>query len=83
MFIGGTTLLTQTIRTNERARAQGLNDFLVFGVVTISSFASGFLFSSSGWALVNSAIILPLCIPLLMCLRSWVRGGTNKNPQEL
>ena len=71
MFIGGTTLLTQITRPNERARAQALNDFLVFGIVATSSFASGFLFSLSGWTLVNNVIALPLCLLLLTFLLSW------------
>ena len=38
---------------------QGLNDFLVFGTVTASSFASGALLNAYGWNAVNYGV-LPL-----------------------
>ncbi|AHM05336.1 putative membrane protein [Roseibacterium elongatum DSM 19469] len=61
-FIGATAMLTQAHEVHERGRVQGLNDFLVFGCVTIASLASGFLMSSgtdtqAGWTAVNIAMI--------------------------
>jgi MFS family permease len=53
MFVGGTTLLTQSHTPEEKAKVQGLNDFLVFGTVTCSSFASGALLNQYGWNAVN------------------------------
>ncbi len=53
MFIGGTTLLTQTYRPEEKNRVQGTNDFLVFATMAVSSFASGALVTSRGWELIN------------------------------
>ncbi|MFW5881088.1 MAG: MFS transporter, partial [Roseicyclus sp.] len=38
-FIGATALLTQAHSPEERGRAQGMNDFLVFGCVTVASLA--------------------------------------------
>ncbi|HUF55441.1 MAG TPA: MFS transporter, partial [Thermohalobaculum sp.] len=58
-FIGATTLLAASHRPEERARVQGLNDFLVFGLVSAGSFSSGALMAVSGWAAVNLAA-LPL-----------------------
>lgn len=59
LFIGGTTLLTEGYRPEERAKVQGLNDFLIFGTVAASSFASGALHNHFGWAIVNYGV-LPL-----------------------
>jgi len=53
MFIGGTTLLTQTYRPEEKSRVQGTNDFLVFSTMAVSSFASGAIITSRGWELLN------------------------------
>ena len=58
-FIGATTLLTASHRPEERAKVQGLNDFLVFGLVTVASFSSGALMDGLGWSAVNLAM-LPL-----------------------
>ena len=57
LFVGATTLLTRTYTAEEKGKAQALNDFLVFGTVTLSSFASGALLSSVGWAVVQIAIV--------------------------
>lgn len=59
MFVGGTSLLAECHSPDERAKVQGLNDFLVFGTVTVSSFASGALLNSFGWNAVNYGV-LPL-----------------------
>jgi MFS family permease len=59
LYIGGTTLLTETYRPEERAKAQGANDQAIFIMMTISSFASGVTVTAGGWARVN-LIALPL-----------------------
>jgi MFS family permease len=64
-FIGGTTMLAESHTPEERGRIQGLNDFLVFGMVTLASLSSGGLMNCSGgtaqegWQAVNLAM-LPL-----------------------
>ncbi|MBL1434634.1 MAG: MFS transporter [Rhodobacteraceae bacterium] len=64
-FIGGTTMLADSHTPSERGRVQGLNDFLVFGMVTLASLSSGGLMNCSGgtaeegWQAVNLAM-LPL-----------------------
>ncbi len=60
-FIGATDMLTAGQRPEERAKVQGLNDFLVFGLVTVASLSSGALlhgFESveAGWSAVNFAV---------------------------
>lgn len=70
-FIGATTMLTSSHAPEERGRVQGMNDFLVFGTVTLGSLSSGFLMNgfgdnpAEGWAAVNTAMV-----PLLL-----VAGG--------
>ena len=48
-FIGGTALVTQAYRPEEKEKVQALNDFLIFGVVAFASFSSGELLLSGGW----------------------------------
>ena len=71
LFIGSTTLLTETYRPEERAKTQALNDFLVFGTVAMSSFASGAVHHHFGWTAVNLAVIAPISAVLLAVL--WLR----------
>lgn len=53
MYIGGTTLLTETYRPEEKAKAQGANDMCIFVMMVITSLTSGFLVSRAGWETVN------------------------------
>jgi MFS family permease len=59
MYIGGTTLLTETYRPEEKAKAQGANDMCIFVMMVISSLTSGLLVSRAGWDTVN-LLALPL-----------------------
>ncbi|MCF1710038.1 MFS transporter [Tabrizicola sp. J26] len=62
-FIGATTLLAAHHAPEERGRAQGMNDFIVFGGVTLASLSSGGLMNCSGgspeagWQMVNMAML--------------------------
>ena len=74
MYTGGTTLLTETYAPGERARTQGLNDFIVFATMGISSAASGALVTTSGWETMNRAALPLLAIIALAVLwLSWTR----------
>jgi MFS family permease len=53
LYIGGTTLLTETYRPEERAKAQGANDQAIFIMMVISSFTSGMTVTQAGWERVN------------------------------
>jgi len=60
LYVGGTTLLTETYRPEERAKAQGANEFAIFLMMVISSLSSGMLVTGAGWELLNLAALLPL-----------------------
>lgn len=53
LYIGGTTLLTETYRPAEQAKAQGANDMLIFVTMALSSFSSGMLLEANGWQTLN------------------------------
>jgi len=59
LYIGGTTMLAQTYRHEEKAKAQGANEFSIFVVMAISSFTSGSIITTAGWDAVNYSA-LPL-----------------------
>jgi predicted MFS family arabinose efflux permease len=60
-FIGATTLVTQCHRVEERNKVQAFNDFLIFGSLGLSSFASGQLLADFGWATLNT-VIFPMIL---------------------
>jgi MFS family permease len=61
MFVGATTLLTESYAPAERAKVQGLNDALIFTTLVVSSLASGALFSYQGWLMMN-AVAVPFLV---------------------
>jgi MFS family permease len=60
LFVGATTLLTETYRPEERAKAQGANEFAIFVMMLVSSLSSGMIVTGAGWELLNLAALLPL-----------------------
>jgi MFS family permease len=64
LFIGSTTLLTEAYRPEEKARAQALNDFVVFTTVTMAVLSAGSLQHRLGWRAVNLGVLPLTLIPL-------------------
>jgi MFS family permease len=62
LYIGGSSLLTEAYLPDERAKTQAVNDFLVFGMVTIASFSSGALHHFLGWNAVNLGVVAPVLL---------------------
>jgi len=62
LFTGSTTLSLSTYRAEERDRAQGLLNFLVFATMAVTSFASGVVVTTSGWAVLNLGSLLPVVV---------------------
>jgi len=75
LFIGATTMLTETYRAGENSRAQAINDFSVFSTVALASLSAGALHSRLGWAAVNLGAIAPLVITVLSLL--WLKRRPN------
>ena len=72
MFIGGTTLLTESYSDEERAKTQAAHDFLVFAVVAAAAFASGALHETLGWSAVNLIGAVPIAAVFVTVV--WYRG---------
>jgi MFS family permease len=70
MYTGGTALLTESYTPAEKARTQGVNDFLVFAVMGVTSFSAGALVSATGWETMNRAM-LPL-LALVAAAVAWL-----------
>lgn len=59
LYIGASTLLTEVPAPSERNKVQAANDFLVFGLVSVSAWSSGAMHEWLGWQPANY-IVLPL-----------------------
>ena len=58
LYVGGTTLLTETHSPSERGRAQGVNDMTIFAVGLAASLGAGFMQQRLGWQAMN-LLLLP------------------------
>ena len=77
-FIGGTTMLTETYRPEEKTRVQGFNDMLVFGTAALGSFLAGSLFVTIGWAWLVSIIFPMVAIAAVLLASSWLARVRNR-----
>ena len=80
LFIGGTSLLTETYRPEERSKAQALNDFVIFTTVAIASLTAGALQHNFGWQIVNIGVI-PL-IGIILISIFWL-GLKQRREEEM
>ena len=63
LFISGTSLLVTTYKPEEKFKAQGFNDLLVFSSMALASLLAGILISVASWKTVNL-----FCIPFLILI---------------
>ena len=81
LFVGGTTLLTEAYRPSEKAKTQGVNEFIVFAAAATGSFTSGGLFNVSGWDAVNYGMAPFLAATLVATL--WYQRSRTRAAVEL
>ncbi|NGN98897.1 MFS transporter [Grimontia sp. S25] len=69
MFIGATSQLTQTYLPQDKPRAQAINEFAVFGSVTLTALMAGNLEVNLGWQTLNLVMLPFVCaVPLIYLL---------------
>lgn len=71
LYVGGTTLLARSYRSEERFRAQGFNDFSVFGCAALGSLSAGAVMQLLGWNAVLYASLPAILLAMAAIL--WVR----------
>jgi MFS family permease len=60
-FIGATSIVAQTYRPEEKGRAQGFHDFVLFSSVAFASLMSGAVYNGWGWDALTR-IVLPVAV---------------------
>ena len=68
LFVSGSSLIALVARPQERARIQGIADFLITFCVALASFSAGFIHSVAGWALLLYIGVIPLALICLMMI---------------
>ena len=80
LFISGTSLLVLTYKEDEKFRAQGLNDFIVYSVHAIGSLSAGVLIALTNWKTMNIICIPLMVLIILTTLRAEILS--KKNPDN-
>ena len=75
LFISGTSLLVLTYNEEEKYRAQGFNDFVVFTSQAIGSLSAGFLLYLTNWKTLNL-----ICLPMIAFLLIFL---VNNKPKKI
>jgi MFS family permease len=74
LYIGGTTLLTEAHDPAEKAKIQGVNDFLIYVVMVCSSLTSGVVVTGSGgWALLTELTVPFVAVAALATSILWLK----------
>ena len=73
LFVTGTSLLVTTYTPEEKFKAQGFNDLVVFSFTAISSLSAGILISMTSWKSLNL-----LCIPFLILIIASILNADRK-----
>ena len=63
LYVGSTTMLTYTYKSSERFKAQGINEFCVFGMSALGSLLAGTIMYFYGWL---TLVLIP--IPFLLMI---------------
>jgi len=79
LFVGATTMLTETYTPAERFKTQAVNDFTVFTTVALSSLSAGAVQHLFGWRIVNMSVIPLFTIILIALLTLGYKERKNKS----
>ena len=70
LFISGTSLLVLSYRENEKFKAQGFNDLIVYSIQAIASLSAGVFLTLTSWKTMNLICIIFLILIILSTLRA-------------
>jgi len=70
LFISGTSLLVLSYKEEEKFKAQGFNDLIVYTVQAIASLSAGVFISLTSWKTMNLVCIIFLIIIIISTFRA-------------
>lgn len=82
MFVGGSTLQAQSYRPSERAKTQGVSEFLRYATTAGATLAAGPVLQRYGWSTVN-LVILPLLFVATAMTLWWGRQESAEKKEPL
>jgi MFS family permease len=70
LFISGTSLLVLSYKEEEKFKAQGFNDLIVYTVQAIASLSAGIFISLTSWKTMNLVCIIFLIIIVISTFKA-------------
>jgi len=70
LFISGTSLLVLSYREDEKFKAQGFNDLIVYSIQAVASLSAGVFLTLTSWKTMNLICLIFLAIIILSTLRA-------------
>ena len=77
MYVGSTTLLTETHTPAEKGQVQALHDFIMFSFVALGTFLAGRVFHRFNWEILNQMswpLVLLTLLVVLWLQQKWLRS---------
>ena len=65
LYVGGSDVIAKSALPEERAKVQGVTDFIIFSFVAIGSFLAGVLHTKIGWEIMMFYTSIPIIILLI------------------
>ena len=65
LYVGGSDVIAKSALPEERAKVQGVTDFIIFSFVAIGSFLAGVLHTKIGWEIMMLYTSIPIIILLI------------------
>ena len=65
LYVGGSDVIARSALPEERAKVQGVTDFIIFSFVAIGSFLAGVLHTKLGWEIMMFYTSIPIIILLI------------------
>ena len=81
LYIGGSSLLTETYQPSEKGRAQGINDCLIYGLIFVASLITANIEHSLGWYWVVYAAIPGMTVATAAVI--WLKWFRPAMPNSL
>jgi MFS family permease len=70
LYLSGTGLLVLSYKEEEKYKAQGFNDVVVFSIQALASLSAGYVLSMTSWKLMNLIIIPFLVLIIFSTIRA-------------
>jgi MFS family permease len=77
LYLSGTGLLVLSYKEEEKFKAQGFNDILVFSIQALASLSAGYMLSMTSWKTMNLIAVPFLILIILFSIRADLSKASN------